>query len=148
MRDPEKTDRARELRKRSTDAERCLWRHLRDRQLAGRKFRRQHPIGEYYADFVCLEDSLVVEADGGQHAMNVTRDEERTRSFEQQGFRVLRFWNHDILQQTEGVLQKILLSLPPTPPSPRCAGGGSPEATPSPRFAGGGSPEGTPSALT
>jgi very-short-patch-repair endonuclease len=132
VRDPEKTDRARELRKRQTEAERCLWRHLRDHQLAGRKFRRQHPIGEYFADFVSLEDHLVVEADGGHHATQTEEDLERTRSFERQGFRVLRFWNHDILQQTEGVLQTILLSLPPTPPSPRFAGGGSPEGSTSP----------------
>jgi primosomal protein N' (replication factor Y) len=94
------------LRTNATDAERRLWRVLRNRQLEGCKFRRQHPIGPYVADFACTRHQLVVEADGGQHAGNPD-DIRRTEWLESQGWRVLRFWNNEILDNTEGVLGRI-----------------------------------------
>ena len=97
---------ARVLRKKQTDAEKLLWRHLRAKQLEGRKFRRQHPIGNYVVDFVCLEESLVVEVDGGQHA-DYTEDAQRDRWLTAQGFKILRFWNNEVLTNIEGVLESI-----------------------------------------
>jgi very-short-patch-repair endonuclease len=114
--------RARELRKNPTDAEKRLWRHLRLRQLDGYRFRRQVPIGPYVADLVCLERRLIVEVDGGQHAIEAARDEVRTAWLESQNFRVVRFWNNDVLDNTEGVLEAIKAELqrshPPPQPSP------------------------------
>jgi len=110
--------RARELRKNMTDAEALLWRHLRNRQLGGSKFRRQRPIGPYYADFSCSEKKLVVEVDGGQHAKNKGEDGRRSRYFSEKGYRVLRFWNHDVLTEVETVLEAILTSLSEEAPSP------------------------------
>ncbi len=98
---------ARALRHDLTDAERLLWRHLRNRALYGHKFRRQHPVGRYIVDFVCIEQRVVVEIDGGQHATQVVEDEERTVYLESKGFRVLRFWNNDVLTNAEGVLKSI-----------------------------------------
>jgi primosomal protein N' (replication factor Y) len=103
------TRRARRLRTHSTDAERRLWRHLRNRQVAGAKFRRQHPFPPYVVDFCCVERRLVVEVDGGQHEEN--RDRARTEFLQSKGFRVLRFWNNDVLTNTEGVLESILAAL-------------------------------------
>ena len=85
---------ARTLRKRPTDAERALWRQIRLRQIDGCKFRRQHPIGSYIVDFVCLERKVVVEVDGGQHAVQVQQDCERTACLESVGYQVVRFWDH------------------------------------------------------
>ena len=110
--------RARALRTSSTDAEALLWHHLRDRRLAGYKFRRQRPIGTYFADFACLESALVVELDGGQHVEQAVYDDERTRFIESQGFRVLRFWNNDVLTQTPVVLEQILLACQGPHPHP------------------------------
>jgi len=93
-------DRAKQLRRDSTDAEKTLWRLLRARQLNGVKFRRQHPIGPYIVDFVCLEQHLVIELDGGQHALDSPA---RTRFLESEGYRVLRFWNNEVLANPEGV---------------------------------------------
>ncbi len=101
------TETARILRKSSTDAERLLWRHLRARQLENLKFRRQEQIGHFIVDFVCYEKSLIVEADGGQHAVEHEKDENRTLWLNSQGFRVLRFWNHEIMTNTEGVIETI-----------------------------------------
>jgi len=101
------THRARDLRKNSTDAERLLWRHLKTKQLLGLKFRRQEQIGYYIVDFVCYEALLIVEADGGQHLEGRENDEVRTQWLNSQGFRVLRFWNNDILLNVEGVLEVI-----------------------------------------
>jgi len=101
---------AKDLRKRSTDAERPLWRHLKAKQLDGLKFRRQEQIGRFIVDFVCYEKSLIVEADGGQHAVEIEKDEERTRWLEAQGFKVLRFWNHEILTNIEGVIDSVRAS--------------------------------------
>ena len=99
--------RARALRKQTTDAERALWRHLRGRQLDGRKFRRQTPVGPYVVDFHCLEEHLVIELDGGQHTERQAKDRERSARLAGLGFRFLRFWNHEVLGNTEGVLQAI-----------------------------------------
>jgi very-short-patch-repair endonuclease len=99
---------ARGLRRRSTDAELLVWQHLRDRRLGGFKFRRQHPIGRYIVDFVCPECRLVVELDGSQHMVNRTADAKRTRDLAQAGYRVLRFWDNDVLRSTEAVLASIL----------------------------------------
>ncbi|WP_416236138.1 endonuclease domain-containing protein [Pseudomonas citronellolis] len=104
------TEFARELRRRQTDAERLLWSRLRDRRLLGWKFRRQVPLGPYVVDFYCHERQLVVELDGGQHLGNAA-DVDRDAWLRGQGLRVLRFWNHDVLVRTEGVLEAILLAL-------------------------------------
>jgi very-short-patch-repair endonuclease len=122
-----KVQRARELREEATRAERALWWRLRDRQIRGAKFRRQHPIAEYIVDFVALEHRLVVELDGGQHAVEPiqSRDAERTKKIEAEGFRMLRFWNPEVLDNLEGVLEEIATWLergPPHPASPPCAG--------------------------
>ena len=103
--------RARALRKNLTDAEKLLWRHLRDRQLDGCKFRRQHPIGKFIVDFVCVEKKLVIEVDGGQHATKVEADLQRSEYLRKKGYRTLRFWNNEVLQKTESVLEAVLLSL-------------------------------------
>ena len=102
---------ARQLRRDQTDAEQTLWARLRDRQLCGAKFRRQHPVGPFVADFCCPQRKLVVELDGGQHAEEVAADHKRSRFLEEQGYRVLRFWNHDVLQNTEAVLERIAEAL-------------------------------------
>lgn len=98
---------ARRLRKNQTDAEQCLWQRLRGRSLAGLKFRRQHPIGPYICDFVCVDQKLIIEIDGGQHTSNREKDAARTAYLQSQGFRVVRFWNHEVLAATEAVLEKI-----------------------------------------
>ena len=98
---------ARKLRRETTESERFLWKHIRDRQLAGLKFRRQHPIGRYVADFGCEEEKLVVELDGGQHADNVDHDEQRTQYIEKFGYRVVRYWNSEVLSNIEGVMADI-----------------------------------------
>ena len=112
--------RARRLRRRATDAERRLWRALRNRRMAGAKFRRQHPVGRYIVDFVCLEHRLAIEVDGGQHILQAEHDEKRTAFLASQGFRVLRFWNHDVLLRTDEVLEAIYRALmEETAPSPQ-----------------------------
>jgi len=107
-------NRAKKLRKKNmTDAERALLRHLRSRQLAGHKFRRQQPIGQFIVDFVCLEKRLVIELDGGQHAEpnQSAYDADRTAWFKNQGFRVLRFWNHDVLKNLDAIEEAIAQAL-------------------------------------
>jgi len=99
--------RARQLRRDQTDAEQKLWGKLRDRQLGGAKFRRQHPIGPFVTDFCCAQRKLVVDLDGGQHAEDVASDQKRSRFLEERGYRVLRFWNYDVLGNTEAVLERI-----------------------------------------
>jgi len=106
-----RTKMARRLRRDQTDAERRLWSRLRGRALAGFKFRRQVPIDRFVADFACIEAKLIVELDGGQHADRIAYDEARTKVLEQAGFQVLRFWNHQVLLETEGVLEDILAHL-------------------------------------
>ncbi len=113
---------ARNLRKSSTDAEKKLWRCLRTRQMEGLKFRRQQQIGRFIVDFVCFEKKLIIEADGGQHAVEESRDALRTGWLTEQGFTVLRFWNHDVLKNIDGVLEKIrerCLAPPHPDPLPR-----------------------------
>ena len=107
---------ARQLRKEQTDAERLMWSLLRDRRLAGFKFRRQHPIEPYVLDFYCHEARLAVELDGGQHNAPDARahDEQRTSFLESQGIRMLRFWNSDVLNNIDGLLQAIYDALTPT----------------------------------
>ena len=112
-------ERARRLRKNMTDAERALWRYLRMRQLDGHKFRRQVPIGPYIADFVCLKAMLVIEVDGGQHADAVTYDSRRDDFMRGQGYRILRFWNNEVLANIEGVWDVIAAEIN-NPPS--CGG--------------------------
>jgi very-short-patch-repair endonuclease len=102
------TKTARALRNNLTDAERRLWQKLKRRQIATLKFRRQQPIGAFIVDFVCLERRVIVEVDGGQHAEQIPYDEQRTRWLEAQGYLVLRFWNNDVLANTEAVAQAIL----------------------------------------
>jgi len=94
-----------------TDAERHLWKGLRSRNIHGYKFRRQHVIGKFVVDFVCLERMLVLEIDGAQHGEKVQKDETRTAYIEGEGFRVLRFWNSEILENLEGVLEVISKAL-------------------------------------
>ncbi|HBB17720.1 MAG TPA: DNA (cytosine-5-)-methyltransferase [Syntrophus sp. (in: bacteria)] len=109
------------LRKRPTDAEQLLWRHLRMEQMEGWKFRRQQPIDNYIVDFVCFENHIIIEVDGGQHAAENSKDKERDSYFQQFGFKVLRFWNNEVLQNTNGVLETIrknCLAHPPLNPLP------------------------------
>jgi very-short-patch-repair endonuclease len=109
---------AQRLRRALTDAERKLWSVLRSRQLQGAKFRRQQPIGPFIADFVCQQERLIIEADGGQHADNGA-DARRTAFLESKGYRILRFWNNDILNNVDGVAQVIADALStPHPLSP------------------------------
>jgi very-short-patch-repair endonuclease len=102
---------ARSLRQSETEAERKLWFLLRNRQLGGLKFRRQHPIGPFVTDFCCTEAKLIVGLDGGHHALERRSDTTRTSYLEGQGYRVLRFWNDEALRDTGAVLQRIALSL-------------------------------------
>jgi very-short-patch-repair endonuclease len=110
MRDHAKTIFARHLRRDMTPAERYLWARLRHRQLGGCRFRRQHPLGPYIVDFICLERQLIVEVDGSGH-LDSTTDAWRDDWFRQRGFTVLRYWNHDVLDRTESVLAAILEAL-------------------------------------
>ena len=112
---------ARRLRTSATPPERLLWQLLRRRALEGLRFRRQRPIGEYVVDFVCLERRVVVELDGGQHQTDRSaHDATRTAYLERAGFRVLRFWNNELVACPEGVAQAIVdacrAPLPPQPP--------------------------------
>ncbi len=100
----------RTLRNSMTDAEIRLWQRLRNRQLAGFKFRRQHPYMDFVLDFVCLERCLIVEVDGGQHLDN-ERDRERDRRLQEAGFEILRFWNNQVLQETDAVVEVIWTAL-------------------------------------
>ncbi len=100
----------RRLRHDATDAERRLWYRLRARQISGAKFVRQEPIGPYVVDLVCREQRLIIEVDGGQHATD-PRDAERENWLRERGYRVLRFWNNDVLANTQGVLEAIAAAL-------------------------------------
>ncbi len=113
-------EREHRLRREQTDAERTLWRQLRNRRLLGWKFRRQHRIGPYFADFVCLEAGLVIELDGSQHLDGVAYDAVRTARLRREGFGVLRFWNDLVLRETDAVLAAITIALAPHPPSAPC----------------------------
>ena len=102
---------ARELRSNATEAERLLWRFLRNRNLSGYRFRRQVPLGPYVADFACLRARLFVEIDGSQHDEHLLDELERTHHLARLGFRVIRFWNNEVLLETEAVLESILEAL-------------------------------------
>ena len=106
-----KSSRARQLRANQTDVEHLLWLRLRDRRLHGAKFRRQVPFGPYILDFFCMESKLVIELDGGQHDKQTTYDDARTEFLRTQGYRVLRFWNNELLENEQGVLTTILNEL-------------------------------------
>ncbi|PRX11907.1 UNVERIFIED_ORG: very-short-patch-repair endonuclease [Martelella mediterranea] len=105
-----RTQFARCLRRNETDAEKVLWRELRNRNLNGFKFTRQYPVGPYFTDFACREKTLVVELDGAQHAENM-RDAERTRYINNAGFSVIRFWNDEVLKERQDVLETIVAIL-------------------------------------
>jgi very-short-patch-repair endonuclease len=105
------TARARDLRRDSTDAEKTLWSHLREKQLGGKRFRRQRPIGKYIVDFVCLESQLIVELDGGQHQESTGYDTARTTALNELGFTVIRFWNNEVLGEMDGVKEAIFRTL-------------------------------------
>ncbi|MEO0094738.1 MAG: endonuclease domain-containing protein [candidate division WOR-3 bacterium] len=118
---PDKKSFVRRLRENMTDAERKLWYAIRKKQL-GVKFRRQQLIGNYIVDFVCFERKLVIEIDGGGHFESGT-DKIRDKWFQGQGYRVLRFWNNEVLRNTNGVMQAIMRELSPSPLSPPIKGG-------------------------
>jgi len=114
---------AKNLRKRATDTERLVWKHLRAKHFGGLKFRRQQPVGKYIVDFVCFEEKIIIELDGGQHSMlsEKHKDTERDKWFEAQGYRVLRFWDDEVLMNTGGVLEVIrthCFDYPPLSPLP------------------------------
>ena len=112
---------ARRLRRNQTDAERKLWFRLRDRRLGGWKFRRQFPIDRFIVDFCCADARLIVELDGGQHAVQAEADAQRTKLLEAMGYLVLRYWNNDVMSNLDGVLEDIAAVLErdrPEPPHP------------------------------
>jgi very-short-patch-repair endonuclease len=110
---------AQNLRKRSTDAEQIIWKHLRNRSIEGTKFRRQQLFGSYIVDFLSVEKKLIIELDGGQHADANCGDAERDVFIKGEGYQVLRFWNNDVLKNTEGVLETIRRELIKPAPSPQ-----------------------------
>ena len=121
-RNDSRVPRARQLRRDTTDAEKKLWQRLRQLPLSQSHFRRQATIGPYFADFACHQTRIVIEIDGGQHAQSVT-DQQRTHYLEARGYRVLRFWNNDVLANVDGVIDRICEAIalcedppPPTPP--------------------------------
>jgi len=129
-RQDKRVPRARRLRRDTTDAERKLWRALRSLPMHNSHFRRQATIGPYFADFACHAKRLVIELDGGQHGdvLHAASDAKRDAYMQQAGYRVLRFWNNDVMQNTQGILEAIAEALsvpqPPTPdPSPPLRGG-------------------------
>ena len=116
------TDLAKNLRKRSTDTEHLLWKHLRASRFDGLKFKRQQPIGNYIVDFVCFEKRVIIELDGGHHSEKeqMQKDLERDLFFEKQGYKVLRIWDNEVFRNTRGVLEVIwdqCLNHPPPAPS-------------------------------
>jgi very-short-patch-repair endonuclease len=108
-----KNSSSRKLRRNQTDAERNLWAKIRSKQLNGAKFRRQQIIGPYVVDFVNFDSNLIVEVDGGQHGRDKIRnkDEERTKWLQQRGYQVIRFWDNEVLQNIDSVLEKIFAAL-------------------------------------
>ena len=114
-------DQAKHLRTHQTEAERRLWYCLRAHSFLGLKFKRQQPIGCYIVDFICHERWLIAEVDGGQHAIQAEYDHRGDTYLRDQGYRVLRFWNHEVMHQLDGVLERIrlaVLSQSPSPPAP------------------------------
>jgi adenine-specific DNA-methyltransferase len=115
---------ARSLRRNQTDAESVLWYNLRSRRFKGYKFRRQHPLAGYVVDFVCIDRRFIIEIDGGQHAAQEPYDRTRTGKLQSAGLRVLRFWNNEVLGQTQAVLEAILRELEAPSPCPLPPEGG------------------------
>ena len=113
---------ARNLRRKSTETENLLWSYLRNKQIGGFKFRRQQPIGKYIVDFACMQAKLVIELDGGGHAEQESYDRKRDNFIRNAGYRVLRFWNHDVWQDVFSVLEKIYFELNTSPPTSSAAG--------------------------
>ena len=112
------TEFARELREYSTDAERLFWSRVRAHRLHGYKFKRQHPIDRFIVDFACVEAKLIIELDGGQH-VGSEQDKQRDARLVDEGYRVLRFWNNDVLLNIDGVIETVMKNLGPSPqPSP------------------------------
>ena len=104
-------ERSRDLRKNLTDVEQKLWQKLRSKQINGHKFRRQFILGNYIVDFICLDKRLIIEVDGGQHMDNVSYDSQRDEWLKSQNFKVLRFWNNQVLNETDSVLEVIVKNL-------------------------------------
>ena len=123
-RKPEALTHAKELRTNVTEAEKKLWHFLQQSNL-GYSFRRQHPVGDYITDFACIEKKIIIEIDGGQHGEQQAYDTKRTAFLEEAGFKVLRFWNNEVLENHEGVLQVVqeALKVEGHPPSPPASGG-------------------------
>jgi len=114
--------RSRDLRKNFTDAEQKLWQKLRNKQIDGNKFRRQFVLGNYIVDFICLDKRLIVEVDGGQHMDNVDYDSQRDEWLKNQNFKVLRFWNNQVLNEIDSVLEVIVKNLELIVPPPISGG--------------------------
>ena len=112
-------EQAKRLRSHQTEAEQRRWYHLRAHRFIGLKFKRQKPVGHYIVDFICHEKRLIVEVDGGQHAEQTDYDHERDAWLRQQGYQVLRVWNHEVMHQIDAVLEQIrLIVVSPSPPAP------------------------------
>ena len=110
-------EKARSLRKNQTDAELALWQLVRGKRFNGIKFRRQHPIAPYIVDFICTNNKLIIEIDGGQHADAIEYDQKRTTFLESKGYTVIRFWNNEVLTSIEGVYETILKHIEKPVPS-------------------------------
>jgi len=116
-----KVSKSRELRHDGSRAEKICWHLIRDRRNSGVKFRRQHPIGPYFADFACVSKKIVIEIDGEHHAFQVEADAHRTAAMEREGWRVIRFWANEVVQNPEGIWASIEIALSnrsPATPSP------------------------------
>ena len=114
---------AREMRGHMTDAEALLWKFLRNRRIVGAKFRRQHPVGRYILDYYCVENMLGIELDGGQHGEAANYDQRRDDWLRAQGIVVLRFWNNQMLMETEAVMEAIYQAIITTSPLPQAGEG-------------------------
>jgi len=115
MGEAEMLNNAKTLRTNQTEAEQRLWYHLRAHRFMGLKFKRQKPMGRYIVDFLCVERRLIIELDGGQHAEQVAYDQQRDAWLLSQGYTVLRFWNNEVMQQLEGVLEQIRCTISSNP---------------------------------
>jgi len=110
-------NKAKRLRKKLTETEKYLWNYLRNKQIDRFKFRRQQPIGKYIVDFINFEKKLVIEVDGGQHSIYKKKDVIRDKYLKKEGYKVLRFWDNEVLNNIEGVLEMIINNLSPSPKS-------------------------------